>query len=72
MLVPGYTDDEEDLIKTRKFIDSLETVKRVEVLPYHNLGKRKWTKLGLEYPLENVPRPTQEQIDKANEILTNK
>ena len=72
VLVPGYTDNEEDLIKTREFIDSLETVKRVEVLPYHNLGKRKWTKLGLEYPLENVSRPTQEQIDMANDILTKK
>lgn len=69
VLVPGYTDNEADLIKTREFIDTLKTVKRVEVLPYHDLGKKKWTKFGLDYPLEGVPRPTEEQIEKAKEIL---
>ena len=69
MLVPGLTDDKEDLIKTRKFIDSLKTVERVEVLPYHDLGKSKWIDLGLKYPLEGVPYPTAEQIKVAKEIL---
>ncbi len=69
VLVPGLTDDREDLIKTRKFIDSLKTVERVEVLPYHDLGKSKWIDLGLKYPLEGVPCPTAEQIKVAKEIL---
>lgn len=69
VLVPGYTDKEEDLIKTRKFIDTLKTVKRVEVLPYHNFGREKWIEMGLEYPLEGVPRPTDEQVEKAKKIL---
>ena len=69
VLVPGYTDDEEDLKKTRKFIDTLKTVKKVEVLPYHDYGKGKWLELGLEYPLENVKMPSEEQIKKAEEIL---
>ena len=69
VLVPGYTDNAEDLIKTRKFIDSLKTVKKVEVLPYHDFGKQKWIEMGLEYPLEGVPRPTEEQIEKAKKIL---
>lgn len=69
VLVPGYTDDEQDLIKTRQFIDTLKTVERVEVLPYHDYGKDKWTSLGLKYPLEGVKTPTREELQKAKEIL---
>ena len=69
VLVPGITDDEEDLKKLKEFIDSLNTVKRIEILPYHNMGKFKWEQCGEIYPLENVPVPNKEQIDKAKEIL---
>ncbi|MBQ3929304.1 MAG: pyruvate formate lyase-activating protein [Clostridia bacterium] len=69
VLVPGLTDDENDLMAMRSFIDSLQTVDRVEVLPYHTLGVAKWEKLGIPYSLKNVPTPTQEQIQKAKTIL---
>ena len=69
VLVPGITDDKFDLIKTREFIDTLKTVEKVEVLPYHNLGKQKWEELGVKYPLENTPIPTTEQVKQAEEIL---
>lgn len=69
VLVPGYTDDIKDLKQTRKFIDTLKNVKKVEILPYHNLGKQKWLNLGLKYPLENTRMPTNEEIKKAEEIL---
>ena len=72
VLVPGFTDNEEDLKETRKFIDSLKTVKKVEVLPYHSFGREKWIKMGLEYPLENILPPTEEQIEKAKKILYKK
>ena len=72
VLVPGYTDDVEDLKKTREFIDTLKTVKKVEVLPYHSFGKNKWTDMGYEYPLEGVEMPTKEQIKIAEEILVKK
>ena len=45
VLVPGITDDEQDLLELKNFISSLRTVEKVEVLPYHNLGKFKWEKL---------------------------
>lgn len=69
VLVPGYTDNEDDLIQTKEFIDTLNTVKNVEVLPYHNLGKFKWEELGVDYPLENVSPPSNESIKKAKTIL---
>ena len=70
VLVPGITDDENDLKNLRAFIDTLKTVERVEVLPYHTLGLFKWKKLGIAYPLDGVPTPTSEQIKKAQEILS--
>ena len=45
VLVPGLTDDEDGLRRTADFIRSLNTVQRVEVLPYHTLGLFKWQKL---------------------------
>lgn len=69
VLVPGYTDNEEDLIKTRQFIKTLKTVKKVEVLPYHDFGKTKWYEMGLKYPLEGIKTPTNEEIKKAEKIL---
>ena len=72
VLVPGITDKEEDLKKLHEFIESLDNVERVEVLPYHTLGIFKWKELGIPYSLEDVPTPTKEQVDKANEILETK
>lgn len=69
VLVPGLTDDEKDLIELRNFIHSLNTVQKVEILPYHNLGKTKWEKLGLNYALEDVRTATDEDVKRAKEIL---
>lgn len=69
VLVPGLTDDAEGLEKMHQFISSLKTVECVEILPYHTLGLIKWQNMGLKYPLEGVPTPTQEEVKTAEEIL---
>lgn len=69
VLVPGLTDAEEDLILLKDFINSLKTVQKVEILPYHNLGKTKWENLGLDYTLDNVRPATDEDVKRAKEIL---
>lgn len=69
VLVPGVTDSDEELYATRKFIDSLKTVKKVEVLPYHTLGIHKYEELGIPYRLEGVSAPTAESVKHAKEIL---
>lgn len=69
VLVPGFTDDENDLKKTREWIKTLKNVKKVEVLPYHTLGKIKYEKMGLAYPMEGVPVPEKEETEKAERIL---
>ena len=69
VLIPGYTDKEEDLIKLKEFISSLNTVDKVELLAYHDMGKFKWKNLGLEYPLEGVRTATNEDVERARQIL---
>lgn len=69
VLVPGITTEEDELYCLRSFLDTLKTVERVEVLPYHTLGVFKWKELGIPYQLEGVDPPTKEQIDRAKEIL---
>lgn len=69
VIVPGYTDSEESLQRVRAFVDSLATVEKVEVLPYHTMGSVKYEKLGMEYPLKDVEVPTKEVVAKAKRIL---
>ena len=69
VLVPGYTDDEADLIKLGEFIRSLKTVEKVQVLPYHSMGKYKWEKLGKKYELEGVREATQEDVKRAENLI---
>ena len=66
VLVPGLTDDPAELQQLKDFIDSLSSVEKVEILPYHTLGLFKWQNLGIEYPLEGVPVPTPEQVQQMN------
>ncbi len=70
VLVPNLTDSEKSLKETKKLVDSLKTVEKIEILPYHTFGVQKWEKLGLSYPLEDTPIPTEEQIKHAESILS--
>lgn len=69
VLVPTITTDEDDLKKTKEFIDTLKTVDKVEVLPYHKLGITEWERLGIPYKLEGIDPPTDEEQKLAKSIL---
>ncbi|WP_041761004.1 MULTISPECIES: pyruvate formate-lyase-activating protein [Leptotrichia] len=69
VLVPGYSDDENDLHEWAKFTSQLKNVERVDVLPFHQMGQYKWEKVGKEYKLKDTPTPTRELIDKAEGIF---
>lgn len=69
VLVPERSDRDDYLWKLHDFIEKLDHVERVEVLPYHTLGVYKWKELGILYGLEGIEPPTQERIQNANEIL---
>ena len=69
VLVPGYTDDEQDLLKLKDFISSLNTVDKVEILPYHDMGRYKWEKLGLKYELDGVRVANDYDVKRAKNLL---
>ena len=69
VLIPGYTDDTNDLLQLKDFINSLSNVQKVEILPYHSMGKYKCAKLGLKCSLEGVRDATAEDEERAKKIL---
>lgn len=69
VIIPSITDDEEDLNTLKDFLSSLQTVEKVELLKYHNMGKFKWDNLGYPYELDNISPATDEDIVRAKNIL---
>jgi pyruvate formate lyase activating enzyme len=65
VLVPGLTDDAEDVAAIARFAGGLGNVQRVDVLPFHQMGRFKWKELGLDYPLEGVEPPAAEAVERA-------
>jgi pyruvate formate lyase activating enzyme len=65
VLVPGLTDDLEDIGHIAHFAAGLGNVERVDVLPFHQMGKYKWKQLGLHYTLDETEPPTQDLVEKV-------
>ena len=63
----GITDDKKDLLDFKNYIASLKTVEKVEILPFHQLGKHKWE--GDNYELKDTPDATTQDVDKAKKML---
>ena len=71
VVVPRYTYKKEYLERLGQFIKTLKNVKKLEVLPYHNMAVEKYKALNLEYPLNNIPSLEKEEGIKAKEIILN-
>ncbi len=70
VLLRGWSDQEEHLHAWAKYFTDYKSVKKVEILPYHNLGAYKYQELGLKYQLENVKPTTRAEAEKAKQIFT--
>lgn len=70
VLVPGVTDDVENLEKLAEFVSTLNNVDRFEILPYHTIGVHKWESMNLDYALKDVPDCTSEDVDRAIDIMS--
>ncbi|PTW54321.1 pyruvate formate lyase activating enzyme [Breoghania corrubedonensis] len=70
VLVPGLTDDADDVAKMADFVSGLgKIVERVEVLPFHQMGASKWSELNMSYELTDTPTPTNEDTEAARDIF---
>lgn len=65
VLVPGWTDDPAEVEKVASFVGGLGNVERVDVLPFHQMGKFKWEKLGMDYQLKDAKPPSLAQVEEA-------
>jgi pyruvate formate lyase activating enzyme len=65
VLVPGLTDDAADITQIARFAADLGNVARVDVLPFHQMGRFKWKELNLNYTLDDVEPPTIEAVERA-------
>ncbi len=71
VVVPGITDNPDDLFALGEFIGTLPTLKALDVLPYHTMGITKYEKLGIEYPLKDVEAMTKEGALQAKQHILN-
>jgi pyruvate formate lyase activating enzyme len=69
VLVPGLTDNEQNIEGLAQFVAGLDAVDRVEILPFHKMGEDKYHRSGLPYRLENTPTPDDAQIARAKAIF---
>src|SRR5689334_7842380 len=65
VLVPGFTDDENDINQIAMFAARLGNVARVDVLPFHQMGRYKWKKLGLDYALDDIAAAPPWLVDRV-------
>jgi len=65
VLVPGLTDDLHDIGQIAKFSAGLGNVQRVDVLPFHQMGKFKWKELGIDYRLDTVEPPANDLVQRV-------
>ncbi len=69
VLVPGISDDDQDVDKLAQFLKTLKNIKRIEVLPYHTLGITKYQQLKIPYRLMGVNPPSKGLVKKVKERL---
>jgi len=65
VLVPAWTDDIAEIRRIAEFAASLGNVERVDVLPFHQMGRFKWEKLGMEYKLKDTQPPSAAVLEEA-------
>lgn len=69
VVIPGITDDKDDIRKLAAFLAQFNSLQWVDLLPYHRLGLKKWQALNKEYSLPHVKPPTQEEMEKVRVIF---
>ena len=67
VLVPGLTDDPEEIFHVARFAAGLGNVERVDVLPFHQMGRFKWKQLKLSYALDDIQPPARHAVVTACE-----
>jgi pyruvate formate lyase activating enzyme len=65
VIVPGWTDNMDEVGRMADFAVELGNVQRVDVLPFHQMGRFKWEKLGMDYKMRDAKPPPKEKVDEV-------
>lgn len=69
VVVPGWSDDDESAHQLGQFIQDMDNIEKVEMLPYHRLGEHKWVTMGEKYMLDGVEPPSKESMERIKDII---
>ncbi len=69
VVVPGYTDDIDDIHALAEFIQPMQNIECLELLPYHKMGADKWRSIEGSYPLEHTRLPDAEFMREIKNII---
>lgn len=69
VVVPGITDSRDQLFRLGEYLSTLRNLKALDVLPYHDMARKKYAELGMDYPLPDTPPLPKEDAIKAKEII---
>ncbi|UYG16823.1 pyruvate formate-lyase-activating protein [Brachybacterium huguangmaarense] len=68
VVVPGWSDGYENVERVADIVERWpDSVERVEVLPFHNMGQDKWDALGLDYQLRDVSAPDKRVVERVRD-----
>lgn len=70
VLVPGYSDQQTYVEQWAQHFSGYQTVQKVQIIPFHQLGMHKWEAMNIAYPLKDTPIPTPESIRQTRDIFS--
>ncbi len=70
-LIPGFNDDESDLLRMMELLSKLKHTYPISILPYHKIGSHKYRRYGIDYKMEGINEPTENQILRVHNMFTN-
>ncbi len=69
VVVPGITENDEDIERLAEYLSKYTVIKRVEILPFHKMGEYKWKQLNMKYELSDTPPPKKESIENIKGLF---
>lgn len=72
VIVPNINDDKDHVLKLKEFAKSIPNVEKIELLPYHSMGKEKYKKLGISYRLETTIDMDKDRCNELQKLLEEK
>lgn len=69
VIIPTLNDSEENILKLREIVKNYPNIEKTELLPFRKLCQTKYDNLKIEFPLKDIPEPTEEKMQKLKQII---